>query len=126
MKYSARQVFCCASVRGRLFSPIFFGGAMGAPPVAGSSDLSEWQRSADDAATPLARNMPSTATGDVSEADWGSYLIFTALPPTSLTLAHLPHQREVFHGRRQENRLLVPVPPSSSKGPCVAMLEIMG
>ena len=43
-----------------------------APPLAGSdgsaagggySDLSEWPRSADDAAAPSARKMPGTATG---------------------------------------------------------------
>ena len=39
-------------------------GAMGAPPVAESSDLSEWQRSADDEAAPSARKMPGTATGE--------------------------------------------------------------
>ena len=31
--------------------------------MAESSDLSEWQRSADDAAAPTARKMPGTATG---------------------------------------------------------------
>ena len=42
---------------------------MGAPPVAGSSDLSEWPRSADDAAAPSARKMPGTATGIVRRVD---------------------------------------------------------
>ena len=37
---------------------------MGAPPVAESSDLSEWQRSVDDAAVLPARKMPGTATGN--------------------------------------------------------------
>jgi hypothetical protein len=44
-------------------------GAMGAPPVAESSDLSEWQRSADDEAAPSARKMPGTATGEHLRAD---------------------------------------------------------
>ena len=38
-------------------------GAMGAPPVAESSDLSEWPRSVSDAAAPSARRAPGTATG---------------------------------------------------------------
>ena len=40
---------------------------MGAPPVAESSDLSEWPRSADDVAALSARNMPGTATGIFQE-----------------------------------------------------------
>ena len=40
-----------------------FRGAMGAPPVAESSDLSEWPRSADDEAGLSARKLPGTATG---------------------------------------------------------------
>ena len=38
-------------------------GAMGAPPAAESSDLSEWQRSIADAAAPSARKISGTATG---------------------------------------------------------------
>ena len=37
--------------------------------MAGSSDLSEWPRSADDAAAPSARKMPGTATGIVRRVD---------------------------------------------------------
>ena len=36
---------------------------MGAPPVAESSDLSEWPRSASEAAAPSATRVPSIATG---------------------------------------------------------------
>ena len=39
-------------------------GAMGAPPVAESSDLSEWQRSVCNAAALSARRTPGTATGE--------------------------------------------------------------
>ena len=42
---------------------------VGAPPGAESSDLSEWPRSADDAAAPSARNMPGTATGFPDPSD---------------------------------------------------------
>ena len=42
---------------------------MGAPPVAGASDLSEWQRSVRDAAAPSARRAPGTATGIVRRVD---------------------------------------------------------
>ena len=38
-------------------------GATRPPPVAESREGSEWPRSADDAAAPSARNMPSIATG---------------------------------------------------------------
>ena len=38
-------------------------GAMGAPPVAESSDLSEWLRSTAEAAAPSATKMSGTATG---------------------------------------------------------------
>ena len=37
--------------------------------MAEASDLSEWQRSADDAAAPSARKMPGTATGIVRRVD---------------------------------------------------------
>ena len=37
-------------------------GAMGAPPVAEASDLSEWPRSADEEAAPSVTKMPGTAT----------------------------------------------------------------
>ena len=38
-------------------------GSDGSAASGGCSDLSEWQRSADDAAAPSARKMPGTATG---------------------------------------------------------------
>ena len=71
---------------------------MGAPPVAESSDLSEWQRSADDAATPLARNMPSTATGDVIEADWGELPDIHGTPSDLANARPPPSEREVLAG----------------------------
>ena len=43
-------------------------GAMGAPPAAESSDLSEWPRSADDDGAPSARKLPGTATGKLHKS----------------------------------------------------------
>ena len=43
---------------------------MGAPPVAESSDLSEWQRSTDDEAAPSARKLSGTATGHGHSSAW--------------------------------------------------------
>ena len=48
----------------RTRSPVRRWGAMGAPPVAESSDLSEWQRSVCNAGAPSPRRTPGTATGE--------------------------------------------------------------
>ncbi len=42
-------------------------GAKGAPPVAESSDLSEWPQSVRNAVAPSARRTPGTATGNSKE-----------------------------------------------------------
>ena len=46
-------------------TPMRAWGSKGAPPVAESSDLSEWPRSADEEAAPTATKLPGTATGGI-------------------------------------------------------------
>jgi len=116
MQTNLRRVVRCRRISGgycRAMQTNLRRGAMGAPPVAESSDLSEWQRSVCNAAALSARRTQGTATGH-SQTNLRrggrckridrAFIQYAPLPhttpPSCLRQATSPYTGEAFSGRR--------------------------